>query len=147
MNKTIFLATPISGFPDNEGYLLYRAKVLKLISTLRENSINVYSEIEKIIETDSYDSPAQSVIDDFQKIIEADLFLMLHPLRLQTSTLIELGYAYALHKRIIIVGAKKTLPFLALGFPEVSNNATIIESLDINDSIAQAIINIVKEID
>lgn len=146
-NITCFLAAPISGFSDEDIYKEYREKVLKLISFLRVNSIDVYSEVEKIGQGSTYDSPGQSVIQDFSKIIESDLFIMLHPKRLQTSTLIELGYAYALNKKIIIVGTKATLPFLALGLPEANNHTKIIESLDINDSVCAAIIDIIMSHD
>lgn len=141
---TCFLAAPISAFVDEDEYKEYRVKVLKLIAFLRANLIVVYSEVEKINQNSTYDSPGQSVIDDFSKICESDFFVMLHPKRIQTSTLMELGYAYALNKKIIIVGAKDTLPYLALGLPEINDNTIIIESLDINDSVCKAIVTFLK---
>ena len=145
MSKTTcFLAAPISAFADEDEYKEYRVKVLKLITFLRTNLIDVYSEVEKINQNSTYDSPGQSVIEDFSKIYESDFFVMLHPKRIQTSTLMELGYAYALNKKIIIVGTKDTLPFLALGLPEINDNTIIIESLDINDSVCKAIVTFLK---
>ena len=141
---TCFLAAPISAFVDEDEDKEYRVKVLKLIAFLRTNLIDVYSEVEKINQNSTYDSPGQSVIDDFTKICESDVFVMLHPKRIQTSTLMELGNAYALNKKIIIVGAKDTLPYLALGLPEINDNTIIIESLDINDYVCKAIVTFLK---
>lgn len=131
-NKKIFLAAPISGFAYENEYLEYRKKVLNLISFLRDNSFYVYSEIEGVTNKDSYDSPEISVKNDFNRINNSDIFLLLHPKKSQTSTLIELGYAYAKEKKIIIVGSTTVLPYLALGLPLSGANAHIIDLSDID---------------
>lgn len=128
MSKRVFLAAPISGFPDPEEYYAYRDSILKLIARLRANSLEVFSEVERIGNTDSYDSPGQSALQDFQGIDASDIFLMLHPRKLQTSSLIELGYACAREKAIMIVGPRRAIPYLALGLPEINPHARIIES-------------------
>lgn len=73
MNKIkIFLATPISGL-KNDDYSTYRSVLLNLVEQLKEKH-EVYSELERISDINCYDSPAKSVIEDFRRIKEADIF-------------------------------------------------------------------------
>lgn len=91
MNKLkIFIATPISGFQNDDQYILYRKNVLQLINLL-SNNYEVYCELQKILDVVSYDTPQDSLKMDFKAIEESDIFILLHPMRIQTSSLIELG--------------------------------------------------------
>lgn len=113
--RSIFLAAPISGFSVEQEYQKYRKSVLALIAGLRKLSFEVYSEIERISNASDYDSPENSAETDFHRIDQMDVFLLLHPVKEQSSTLIELGYAYAKGKTIVIVGDTMNLPYLVLG--------------------------------
>lgn len=133
----IFVSAPISGFQDENKYNEYRKHLLKLISKLRD-SYDVYSEVEKVKELTEYDEPGKSAIDDFNRIEQSDLFLLHHPVRMQTSSLIELGYAVAKNKKIVIVSSTINLPYLALGLSSILKNIIQVENSDI-DSIISAI--------
>lgn len=141
MNKLkVFLATPISGFQSEDQYILYRKSVLLLIESLA-NNYEVYCELQKILDIDSYDAPQDSIKKDFNAIEESDIFILLHPLRMQSSSLIELGYACALRKKLIVVSAKSDLPYLVNGLIEPDYNSVIIDSSEINDKIITEIMN------
>lgn len=141
MNKLkVFLATPISGFQSEDQYILYRKSVLLLIESLT-NNYEVYCELQKILDINSYDAPQDSIKNDFNAIEESDIFILLHPLRMQSSSLIELGYACALRKKLIFVGAKSDLPYLVNGLIEPDYNSVIIDSSEINDKIIAEIMN------
>ena len=147
MNKRrIFLASPISGFSDEKEYQEYRKKVLNLIIYLRENSFDVYSEVERVTGKSNYDSPGNSVEDDFQKISDVDIFLLLHPQKAQTSALIELGYAYAKEKTIVIVGPTVALPYLAMGLPLVCKSVSVIDSCDLDVETFTRIVTVLTEL-
>lgn len=54
-------------------------------------------------------------------------------MNMQTSTFIELGYAVAKGKNIIIIiGEKDMLPYLALGLSKYSSNIKIISSSELD---------------
>lgn len=144
MNNCIFLATPISGFPTEAGYQEYRKEALKLISYLRENGYEVCSELENVVGSSDYDSPAKSVSDDFNSIKENDYFLLLHPARMQTSSLIEFGYACAFDKKVVAVGRKKDLPYLVIGYEEYSKKAKIVETDKLEDEAFSAILQVLQ---
>ncbi len=110
----IFLAAPISGFENETEYLAYRKKVVELIDELKKDFV-IMSELESVKKVESYDSPEQSVIKDFRDIKEADCFMLLHPRRMQTSSFIELGYAYAMKKPSLIIAHPEDLPYMVLG--------------------------------
>lgn len=135
MNKlNIFIAAPISGFSSKYKYLNYRNGVLKMIEALRKDCV-VFSEIENFTKLDSYDEPGKSAIEDFNKILNSDVFILMHPSKMQTSALIELGYAIAHKKNIIIVSQKKFLPFLTLGLCDVIDNVKLVETSKISEEI------------
>lgn len=136
---TIFVAAPISSFEDQSEYVCYRKNLVTLISTLRNMHYEVYSELEKLTSASGYDSPEMSAKKDFERIQRADIFLLFHPKRMQTSTLIELGYACAYAKTIIIVGPRKAVPFLVCGLHAVHNSVYYIDTQLINGEVIQEI--------
>jgi len=140
----IFLSTPISAFDVNKEYIEYRQQVLNFILLLRKENM-VYSEIEEISELDYYDNPSEALTKDLDIIDKSDIFVIHHPFRMQTSTLIELGYAVALNKRIIIIGKRKDLPYLALGLPEKTSNTLIIDTSSLSVQIAEEILLIISK--
>lgn len=94
---------------------------------------SISSEIQGITSRCEYDSPESSVEADFNTIDESDVLLLLHPMRIQSSSLIELGYACAKNKKIIIVGNKSDLPYIAQGLEKSSYNAVLIQESNLSD--------------
>lgn len=139
----IFLATPISGFQSEEQYILYRESVLLLVAEL-SNNYEVYCELQKILDIESYDTPQDSLKKDFNAIEEADIFILLHPMRMQSSSLIELGYACALRKKLLIVGTQNDLPYFVNGLVKPNYNSIIIHSSEINDKIITEIMDAIS---
>ncbi|MBO4917668.1 MAG: hypothetical protein J5374_07280 [Bacteroidales bacterium] len=144
MNNTVFIATPISGFDTHEEYFEYRKKVLNLVCFLRSEGYDVCTEIESITDADNYDSPGSSVKEDFESIRDAGCFILLHPKRMQTSSLIEFGYACAMDKDIIIVGERVNLPYLMVGYSEYWPRATILEATSLDMEVFQKIVTIIN---
>ena len=139
---SIFLAAPISGCSSEIEYQSVREGVINLVQALRSNGHRVLSELEDISGTDSYDSPAASVLLDFGQILASDVFILFHPRKMQTSALIELGFAYAHNKIIIMVSPEGALPYMALGFPEVNPQIRIIESASLDKNTVSQIIRV-----
>ena len=138
--NTIFLATPISAFTDPTEYDAFRQNVIRLIAALHDR-YSVYCEIERVADSDDYDTPAEAVIKDFGKIDESDIFMLVHLKKCQTSAFMELGYAYARGKEIVLVGPKEALPYMALGLDVPGHTARMIEVERLDD---EAIRNITE---
>ena len=141
--KKIFISAPISGFGDDLTYKKFREFILKLIVLLRCYNFDVCSELELISHDSDYDNPTKSIENDFEKIKSSDIFLMVHPQKMQTSSLMELGFACAFSKKIIIVGNKTHLPYLAQGLESSNLSAHILDVKKIDDSIMPKILKLI----
>ena len=144
--KKVFLATPMSGFQSAEMYVSYRERLLELITTLSER-YEVYSEMQRAASEEAFESPETSVREDFHEIEVSDLILLLHPCRMQTSTLMELGYACALEKPVVLVGEAENLPYMALGLKRPTYNALLIESSEISPETIEKIKSALRELE
>ena len=128
--KRVFLATPMSGFQSAELYAAYRERLLVLIDALSEN-YEVYSEMQRSPSEECFSTPEASVREDFHQVELSDYILFLHPCRMQTSTLMELGYACALKKPAVLVGERENLPYMALGLNRPTYNGILVESSEL----------------
>lgn len=140
--STIFIAAPISGFNDQKEYVNYRKSVINLIACL-EDEYQIFSELTKVKEICDYDTPEEAVKQDLELIDNADFFIILHPYRMQTSSMIELGYALANKKNIIIIGKIEDLPYMAVGMRAFSN----VRIVSTNELSQNTVDEILKEIE
>lgn len=146
MGKKIFIAAPISGYNNKSEYKLFRQFILHLIEALRLVGFVVCSEVEQISKAGNYDSPTKSVNDDFFNIHSSDIFLMLHPKKMQTSTLIELGYACADHKSIVLVGKADDFPYLAKGLEDSEISTRFVKVEAFSDKSIDGIVDIITSL-
>lgn len=124
----IFFATPISSIKEHDEYVKYRRNVVKFINTLRLEH-DVICEIDKIRKADDYESPKESYVMDFGAISECDAFILHYPISTPTSALVELGFALALDKRVIIITPDRNrLPYLMRELDSVGNGNYIVEN-------------------
>lgn len=79
------------------------------------------------------------------EIDESSVFIIYHPQKIQSSTLIELGYAVAKEKIIIIISEYNNLPYMALGLPKYNEKINIINSLELNENAYIKIRNIINK--
>lgn len=139
----IFVATPIAGFQDETQMAEYRKSLLPFFNSIKQHH-DVYAEIIRIRSQNDYDSPEDSAKIDFQLINKCDVFILHYPHKITTSALIELGYAIALNKKVIIVVDKlETLPFIGRGLPNVCDNVSTIFYDNLDLSCAQTLLSLI----
>ena len=134
----IFLSTPISSFDGMDALNAYRAEVINLIVSLKKRH-TVCAEIERFALDSDFDTPEKSIDSDLRAVRDCDLFIMHYPICAPTSALIELGFAIAEDKKIIIIAPEtKALPYLVREVQKFKSCAAIIEkgTLD-NECIAE----------
>lgn len=141
MNSTIFVSTPITGFNSSQEFLLFKEYALVVIDRLKKLGYTVFNEFEHISDENDFDSPSKSVDEDFKIIEKTEIFILIHPRKMQTSTLIELGYACACRKKIVIISEYNDLPFLAKGLSNSLINACL---LDYNNDITVTLDSLTK---
>ena len=118
----------MSCFKDSRELLAYKNSVKNLIVELKKDH-SVCSEIESIAKRSDYDTPEKSISTDLEAIRNCDVFVLHYPKALPTSALMELGFAIAFNKKIIIITPHiSMLPYLSLGISSVCSESLIIES-------------------
>lgn len=117
----IFLSTPIAGFCDELEYKEYRRMLLKTYRFLckEHGKENVFAAFFAAKDYNAYDSPSKSAREDIDAIESCDIFIMFYPRKTPTSALVELGYALAKNKKILIISPEiGILPYMVQGFFE-----------------------------
>lgn len=136
----IFLSTPISCYKGDMELQNYKKNIYPLISSLQKEH-DVCSEIQDINNKSDYDTPEKSISMDLKSIQECEAFILHYPQQVPTSALIELGFAIAFNKKIIIITPKSSmLPYLALGVPTKSPESAIFESDCFDTPLVQTIL-------
>jgi hypothetical protein len=116
METKIFIAAPISSFENDYEYNNLREKLLDIIDNIKgiNSEIKIISELINIKSNTDFENPVISAKKDFNNIKESTHFILIYPRKTVSSALIELGYAIALNKKILIVTPdKETLPYIA----------------------------------
>jgi len=125
MKPTVFIATPISGFEDENEYGIFRRNIKTSIRRLSKKMI-IISELINISDATAYESPAMSVEIDLKNIENSSYFVLIYPRKTPTSALIELGYALAKKKKILILTKnQETLPYMLKKIDNVYSNIKI----------------------
>lgn len=125
----------MSCFKTKNEILAYKNCISFLLGKLKEYH-NVCSEIDKIEEETDFDTPEKSISSDLESIQECDVFILHYPKEVPTSALVELGFAIAFEKKVIIITPKKNmLPYLIKGISAMNLDSVIIESEDIDDKL------------
>ena len=116
----IFLSTPIAGFSSEQEYENYRNRMLLYYESFSKKwgYDNVFAAFVEASDFSSYETPAKSARKDMDKIKYCDVFVLFYPQKTPTSALVELGVAFALNKKIIMMSPHiDTLPYMVQGLP------------------------------
>ena len=105
MKRTLFIATPISAFGSNEELFSFRSWLNVLIHGVKKEcpGLSIEAEVLGIESSKDYDDPESSVVNDLAAIERCTHFMMIYPKPLASSALIELGYALAKEKPVLIM--------------------------------------------
>lgn len=148
MPKQLFISTPISAFNTNDDYLKFRAWLAHLITKL-ENTVpllQIFCVAAKVKTQNALDSPKDSLLHDISKLDWCSDFLLIYPKQVATSALIELGYALAKEKKILICHISSVeLPFMASQMDEILQNVTKITFKKFDDTAIDQIIENFKK--
>lgn len=113
---TMYLSCPMNSIKDDE-YENMRLFVMEINEVLKESCgiSEIYAPIVELEQKDDFDGPEKAATDNFEKLKKAEVLLCIYPKPMVTSVLSEIGYAIALHKKIIIFTLKRyrdKLPYI-----------------------------------
>lgn len=111
MKYDFFIGLAMSELTE-EDYLKTSNQVKNIVERLKSKHphLNVFCELLEITQ-DEYCTPVESCIKDFTAIDNSDHFIFYYPNKVNTSLMVECGYALAKNKPItIFVNDIKDLP-------------------------------------
>ena len=126
----LFVSAPMAAFETEAEYQASRKEIFAIVKSIKKyckfDSVSYAgNEIESQKEFESTDL---SVVEDYDACFRSTYFLLIYPLKIVTSALIELGWPMALKKPIIIfTKARGDLPFLARNADAIFSNLRIYE--------------------
>jgi len=121
--RKIFIACPMSGLAPFQ-YKLLQERIQLLVD--ESTDIEVFSEILNINDASDFQSSKEATEIDIKEIKRCDTFVLFHMTNVQSSTLFEVGIAFALEKDIqIYYRDEKDLPFMLKELDLVSNVVTL----------------------
>ncbi len=128
----VFISFPIAAMPDKT-----KRRAINDFANSLESELNKlgykknFNASLHFSDKHEHQAPKVAAKIDFTALDKSRNFLLIYPEKLPTSALIELGYALAAGKNIIMCSDDiHTLPFLARGFNENFKNVTFIEYKD-----------------
>lgn len=113
--NSLFLSAPMDAFDNAETQVEHREVVLQIQDSLRKHCGIEYTYYAgtDIQNGEEFQSPAVALRQNFQKLCEAEKFIMIYPERLASSILFEAGMALGLRKDSVWFAKEgKKLPFL-----------------------------------
>ncbi len=133
--NSLFISTPMSSFPTNEG-LIENNRIIELVLQSLGTNFNlstVHCPAKSIISEDGFNDKETAIVEDLRKLQQSEYFLCIYPIRSISSVLVEIGYAISKGKKsIIIVKDRSDLPYLLQEADKSVNNLKIYELKDFN---------------
>lgn len=120
--KSVFISSPMNSSTDDE-YKELRCNILSLCKKM--NTLDFSKVIypgESIESKADFDGESKAINSNFKKMKSAECLLAIYPKNIASSVLVEIGYAIALTKKIVIFTKNKNkLPFMLREANMISN--------------------------
>lgn len=138
----LFVSAPMAAFDTEKEFQSSRNAIFDIVRNIKKtcNFNSVFYAGNEIESLGDFKSEDMSVVEDYDACYRSKYFVLIYPKKIATSALIELGWAMA-HKKPIIIFTKSRddLPFLAKNADAVFSNIRIYEyktSSDINNKFS-----------
>ena len=137
--KNVFISSPMASMENNE-YTDFHNDIILIQKKLKDEckAKNVYYPGKLIDKPEKFDGHQKAVNQNFVKLKECEYLIVVYPKPLPSSVLVEIGYAIALSKKIIIfVKDPNDLPYMLHNSDVSINNIYIMTYKKIDDIIHQ----------
>ena len=125
----IFISFPIASFADHNKRKEINDFANKLEAEFKRIGYKkIFNASLHFSDKHDHQPPKVAAKIDFDALDKSRNFVLIYPEKLASSSLIELGYAIAINKNIVMCSDDiHTLPFLARGFNECFDNICFVE--------------------
>jgi len=134
----LFVSVPMAAYATEAEFQASRSAVFDVIRGTKKHCkfSDVFYAGSEIESPEDFESEDMSVVEDYDALARSKYFMLIYPQKIVTSALIELGWAMAHRKPIIIfVKNRADLPFLAKNADAVFANLRIYEYKTSSDII------------
>jgi len=129
IRNSVFISAPMSNLNEND-YVELRNNILKIKEILINNCCckKTYYAGDNIPDKRSFDGEIKAITENLENIIQSEAMVVIYPDKSKSSVLLEIGYAIALSKKIVIfTKVKKQLPFMLRQADAAISNLKIFE--------------------
>ena len=114
--KSVFLSSPMTSVESEDEYIELQKSIASLINELEKIGYEVFYGGVNVQHMSEVNQAARIPPENFRALKHAEYVILLHPKYLATSALIEVGYALALGKEIVIFAKEgERLPLVLSG--------------------------------
>lgn len=138
--KNVFISSPMASIEDPTEYQKFQKDMKQIQNALKISCKvkNVYYPGENIEGKERFEGKKKAINNNFHKLKECEYLLVVYPKALVTSVLVEIGYAIALSKKIIVfVKNKNDLPYILKEADKSINNLHLYTYNDMKDILYQ----------
>ena len=123
IKKSIFVSSPMNSSKTDDEYKEMRMNILSIVDNLKGIGFNkVTYPGETIKSKDEFEGESRAINENFKELKSVECVLVIYPSNVGSSVLIEIGYAIALTKKIVIFTRNKNkLPFMLREAQTMSN--------------------------
>lgn len=122
----LFVAAPMAAFKSEAQFNRSRRSILSMIGKIREQTSiqRIYYAGESIGCSENFDQPMTAFDEDLSALTASAHFLLIYPEKIATGALVELGYAIAEKKPVLILTRDtEDLPYFLKGSANIEESA------------------------
>lgn len=109
--KKVFVSAPMSILKEQD-YQTQRAGLLKIVDVLKTIGFSqIVCPAAEIVDTKHFEGKTKAIQKNFRNLKQSDSFVLIYSKSKATSSLVELGYAIALCKKIVVF-YRNEIPYL-----------------------------------
>lgn len=133
--RSVFLSSPMASLNDDE-YEKFHTQMLLVQAAIKKEckSRQVFYPGQNIEKSERFEGKQKAIDKNFIKLKECEYLVVIYPEMLTSSVLVEVGYALALSKKIIIfVKNKEDLPYILQEADKSINNVNLYTYTEVED--------------
>ena len=109
--KSVFVSAPMSSLKRDQ-YIQQRYNLMEIVKTLKDIGFSrVICPAAEIEDKDHFEGMSKAIHDNFINLKQCECFVMVYESNYASSALIEVGYAIALCKKVVVF-YKNRIPYL-----------------------------------
>lgn len=135
--KTVFISAPMNAIGSNDEYSIQRENLIEVVNALKKIGFEkIICPAKDIKNKECFDGKRKAIKNNFRNLKQVDSFVMIYNTLCPSSSLVELGYAIALCKKIVVF-YREGLPYLIENAGEAIQHIQTIHFKEYSDIVKE----------